>query len=129
MMSSSDGVLKIVTFDGKRESFPVWFSQFNALCAVKGVSEALKPGFDGNLANRYNTVLDLTNPAEKAQAAAKKKNDLAMSFLMLAMNSNQLLTKVEAAKTLKQPDGIACILIEKLMDKYKLKDNLGIAEQ
>ena len=128
-MSSSEGVLRIPKFDGKRETFPVWFSQFNALCAVKGVSEALKLGFDTNLADRYDTVLDETIPAEKAQAEAKKKNDLAMSFLTLAMDSNQLLTKVEAAKTVKWPDGIACVLVEKLTDKYKPKDNLAIAEQ
>ena len=128
-MSSSEGVLRIPKFDGRREKFPVWFSQFNALCAVKGVSEALKPGFETNLANRYDTVLDVTIPAEKAQAEAKKKNDLAMSFLTLAMDSNQLLTKVEAAKTVKWPDGIACVLVKKLTDKYKPKDNLAIAEQ
>jgi len=128
-MSSSEGALRIPKFDGKREAFPVWFSQFNALCAVKGVSEALKPGFDMNLADRYDTVLNVTIASEKAQAEAKKKNDLAMSFLTLAMDSNQLLTKVEAAKTVKWPDGIACVLMEKLTNKYKPKDNLAIAEQ
>jgi len=125
----SDGVIRIPKFNEKREAFPVWFSQVNALCAVKGVNEALKPGCEMNLADRYDTVLDVMIPSKKAQAEAKKKNDLAMSFLTLAMDSNQLLKKVEAAKTVKWPNGIACVLMEKLTNKYKPKDNVAIVEQ
>ena len=121
--------MKIVRFDERRESFPVWYSQFNALCAVKGVSEALKPGFDSQMPDKYDDPLDLTIAADKLKAEAKRKNALAMSFLALAMNSNQLLAKVEAAKSAEWPDGAACVLMAKLVAKYKPNDNLALAEQ
>jgi len=49
--------------------------------------------------DKYDDPLDLTIAADKLKAEAKRKNALAMSFLALAMNSNQLLAKVEAAKS------------------------------
>jgi hypothetical protein len=58
---------------GRREAFPVWYSQFNALCAVKGVSEALKPGFDSQIPDKHDDPLDLTITADKLQAEAKRK--------------------------------------------------------
>ena len=65
MTTEASGVMKIVKFDGTRASFPVWFSQFNALCAVKGVSEALKKDFNLKMPNKYDDVLDLNVAADK----------------------------------------------------------------
>ena len=74
-MSTSD-YIKVSKFSGKREDYPVWFNQFRAQCAVKGIAEALEPAFDSQLPVTEATVLDpsnakpvVTNGSEKEECA------------------------------------------------------------
>ena len=60
---------------------------------------------------------------------AKVTNNLAMSFLTHAMDSPQLLLKIEASKSQDWPGGLAYVLVAKLMRKYKPDDTLAVAEQ
>lgn len=91
---------------------------------VRGVSEVLRTTFKLKLPASDDEV---TTDAEKV--AAKQKNALAMSYLTLAMDSKQLLGKVEAVKSEDWPDGLACDLIKKLLEQYKQIDLLAVAEQ
>ena len=38
---NENNIIKLPKFNGKKEFFLVWFSQFNATCSVKGCAEAL----------------------------------------------------------------------------------------
>lgn len=127
-MSTSD-YIKVSKFSGKREDYPVWFNQFRAQCAVKGIAEALEPAFDSQLPATEATVLDPSNANQLLQIEAKKKNALTVSYLCLAMNAPKLLPKIEAAKTADWPGAKAHVIVSKFRKKYKPDDTIATAEQ
>ena len=45
-------------FNRKKSAFPVWFSQFNATCSVKGCVEALDLNFKKSLPTSEAEALD-----------------------------------------------------------------------
>lgn len=85
-------------FKGKRKDFPMWLSQFKALCSVKGVLKAMGPSFKNKSPDRASISLDKES-VERLLIEAKAKNDSAMSYLTLSMALPQLLTKIEALKS------------------------------
>ena len=76
----------------------MWWSQFRAALSVKNCAEDLDPRFGTILPAIDVTMLDLNGDPGKAHKKAKKRNVLAMSYLMLAMNSPKMLKMIEAVK-------------------------------
>ena len=129
MSSEGSNFLKIQKFDGTKAKYPTWSSQFEALCAIKGILDALQANFKNKLPDSDKVTLDPNDDAEKLLIEAKVKNSLAMSYLTLAMDSPQLLAKIEASKSNDWPGGLAHVLWAKLVKKYKPKDTIAVAEQ
>lgn len=129
-MSVEQSSLKISKFDGKRANYAMWESQFVAILGVKGCAAALQPNFKAKLpATGDISALNLSDAGQKAQYEALVKNNLAMSYLTVAMNSPSLLRIVQASKTSDFPDGLAYKVMDKLEKKYKPKDVMADAEQ
>ena len=130
-LSESNSIAKIKVFDGKKENYAVWRSQFMALCSVKGVRNALDPNFKSELpATEDEVFADLANnEGAQKKAIAREKNMLAFSYLTLAMGSPGLLAKLEASKNDEWPSGLACDFWAKLEKKYKPSDTIAVAEQ
>ena len=42
---NESNIIKLTKFNGKKEAFAIWFSQFNMACSVKGCIEALDLNF------------------------------------------------------------------------------------
>ena len=57
---NESNIIKLPKFNGKREAFPVWFSQFNATCSVKGCLGALNLNFKKSLPASEAETLDAT---------------------------------------------------------------------
>ena len=74
--------------------------------------------------------LDLNKPEELAKNKCKAMNLHAMNLLTVMMAENDLmLMMVESAKSKGWPDGLAYILWEKLLKKFKPFDQVAKAEQ
>ena len=128
-MNENNGVMRIPRFSGKKEDFPMWLSQFRAICTVKGVGECFDNNWKIQLPAKESTVLDETNATEKKQIEAKKKNNMAFSYATLAMDAPKLLVMLESSKSADWPSGRPDILMGKLMKKFKPTDTLAVAEQ
>jgi hypothetical protein len=55
---------QIPKFSRERKHFPVWLTKATAVCALNGVSAALKPGFKDVLPANDAIPLDKTEPDE-----------------------------------------------------------------
>jgi hypothetical protein len=74
-------------FEGKRGSaYIVWSVKFVSWAGVKGVRATLNPSFDSRLPATEDTMLDKTNPTEKAQAKALLQNAIAMDAMVQCMS-------------------------------------------
>ena len=82
---NESNIIKLPKFNGKKEAFPVWISQFEATCSVKGCVEALNLNFKKSLPADEAETLDAATSDGKAKKKAKVQNTLAMSHLMLAL--------------------------------------------
>ena len=75
-------------FKGKRESaYIVWSIKFASWAEVKGVRATLNPSFNSRLPATEDTVLDKTDPTEKAQAKALLPNAIAMDAMVQHMGN------------------------------------------
>jgi hypothetical protein len=73
-------------FEGKWGSaYIVWSVKFASWAGVKGVRATLNPSFDSRLPATEDTVLDKTDPTEKAHAKGLLKNAIAMNAMVQCM--------------------------------------------
>jgi len=130
MSDMSSGLLKIPQFTGKKEEFPLWQSQIEAMMSIKGVSYCLSENFKDALPSTEAAVLalDESKPDEKKQIQAVKDNKLAFSYLTMALNSPSMLKMVHASKTNEWPGGRVDFLMSKLLKKFMPKDEMAVAE-
>jgi hypothetical protein len=79
-------VSKPPKFEGKGGSaYVIWDIKFRLWAGVKGISGVLTPSFDSKLPGMESTVLDDTNPTQKAQGIARKQNAVAMDAIVQCM--------------------------------------------
>ena len=78
---NKSNIIKLPRFDGKKEAFAVWFSQFNATCSVKGCVEALDLNIKKKLYASKAEAFDAIPSDGKEKKKAKVQNALAMSHL------------------------------------------------
>ena len=116
--SGNESIFRVNPFDGKKKNFPVFWSQFGALCAAKGCAEALSMSIMAELPASDADAIDTTTGPGKASKKAKTQNLLARSYLTLVMDSSKLVTMVEASKSTTWPGGLACEFVRRLKKKY-----------
>ncbi len=67
-------------------AYIVWSIKFLSWAGVKGVRVTLNPSFNSRLPATEDTILDKTNPTEKAQAKALLQNAIAMDDMVQCMS-------------------------------------------
>ena len=82
---NESNIIKLPKFNGKKEFFPVWSSQFNATCSVKRCVETLDLNIKKKLPTSEVEAFDATTSDGKETKKARVQNALAMSYLMLVM--------------------------------------------
>ena len=122
-------VTKVPKFAGNGKKFRVFDSQFRAVCTLKNCSEALDESFKKELPAAFNTVLNVSDPAEKKQKEALVKNNLAMSYLAFALITDEGLDYLEEAKSANFPGGEAHLVWKSLKDEYVPDDQISMAQQ
>eukprot|EP00957_Ditylum_brightwellii_P192009 14617134-Ditylum_brightwellii.AAC.1 len=79
--------LVLPTFNGKDESFLVWWERFKAYTAVYNWDTALKSGGDSDLSSSETDLLQNADELKK-QKEAVKKNKVALANLTMAFTTS-----------------------------------------
>ena len=69
--SGNESMFRVKPFDGKKRNFPVFWSQFGALCSAKGCAEALTLNIMSELPASDAATIDVTTSPGKACKKAK----------------------------------------------------------
>ncbi len=90
---------QIPKFSGERKHLPVWLTKATAVCALNGVSAALKPRFKDVLP--ANAIpLDKTKPDEFQIIMNKNANLVAMNLLTVMLcDMDAMIMLVDSMKT------------------------------
>ena len=81
-----------------------------------------------NFIDRVNTVIDESTDEGKLQAKAKKQNAYAFVNYTLAFNTEDLMRKIESAKMLECPGGLAYLVANELTRDFRLKETISRVE-
>ena len=122
---NKSNIIKLPEFNGKKRAFPVWFSQSNATCSVKGCIEALDLNIEKKLPVGEAEAFDTTVGDGKEKKKVKVQNALVMRYLTLAMESSKMLEMIQPSKS---PGGLTCDLVVKLIEKYTPDDVTVLAD-
>jgi hypothetical protein len=125
-------VKKVLTkFNGKKNKFAMWApAKANLYLAMKFLGPTISASFKDSLPENEQVELDLNKPNQLARNKCKAMNLHAMNLLTVMMVANDLmLVMVESVKSKEWPNGLAYVLWEKLIKKFKLSDQVAKAEQ
>jgi hypothetical protein len=128
MDSASKKTVRLPTFNGSSKDYQVWWAQFTAYAAVNKFVEALTIGGEAVLLTREADVPDLTTTVGKEQAAAVKRNAIAMANLTMAFTSEATMGLLFKAKTTEWPSGWAHLVVSGLNKKYNPQDTISRVE-
>jgi hypothetical protein len=130
MESASDAKSwRLPVFDGMYEKFQIWWVRFIAFATVFKFAEALKSGGESALIGlRDADMIDETTNDGKEQAAAKKRNAIAMANLTMAFTSETTMGLVWKAMSSDWPGGLAHLVVTSLFKKYQPQDTITRVE-
>ena len=117
---------KCLRFGG--ENYPKFRMKMKAVLLLKGYNEALLQSFKSKLPASESAVLEETKADEKLQIKARKKNATTMNYLILALETDELLGKAVEAETVQILGGITCDLLRALEEDYAPNDTAAEAE-
>ena len=102
---------QIPKFSGERKHFTVWLMKATAVCALNGVSPALKAGFrDHLLPANDGILLDKTKPDEFQFIVNKNVNLVAMNLLAVMLcDTDAMIMLIDFMKTRDWPDGLGSV--------------------
>jgi hypothetical protein len=115
-------------FDGDKKKWVGWSMQIEAFFNVNKLAQALEEGGEDDLPASETTVMPDT-PQGELGTQARKRNQVAMAHLTLALSSLHVLGYVQRAKTNQRHD-ITALLEERKalsaikMSKYEDPENL-----
>jgi hypothetical protein len=102
--------------------------RFSAYAGVGNFEKALQEGGEPDLPQKESVVPDTMNKEGKAQAAAIKRNSIAMVNLTMAFTSEATMGMIFKAKTSDWPGGLAHLVMRALEQKYQPEDTITRVE-
>ena len=130
MESSSDvKSVRLPSFDGTREGFPVWWTRFRAYATVYKFDLAIsKDGPEDDLPASESTAIDESTADGKKALAAKQRNAVAIANLSMALASETLMRLIYRAQTTEWPGGLASTVVAGLFQKFRPIDTMTLVE-
>ena len=119
-MSGLEATIKsipIPTFDGKDESFELFWPKFKAYANLKGFSAAIKRTSESNMSAGENVFSSDADTA-KREKAAQDRNSLAIATFTISFQTVTLMNRIDQAKTMTFPGGLAVIVVDGLLTVY-----------
>ena len=99
-----------------------------AYAEVFGFLAALQAGGEADMPSSEATAIDETTDPEKLQAAAMKRNAIAIANLTMAFTTDGTMALAYKAKTVDWPNGLAYMITDALKKKYQSKDTMTRVE-
>ena len=128
MESAGIKSLRLPELNGDHEKFQVWWTRLEAYAGVFGFLEALKPGGETALPDTESTIIDETTEDGKLQAAAKRRNAIAVANMTMAFTTDGTMALVYKSKTMAWPNGLAYKITDALKQKYQPEDTMTRVE-
>ena len=111
--------VRMPTFDGSEENFPIFWMCFKAFAKVYRFAPALKIGGETDLPDMDFVVIDITTKDGRNAAAAKKRSEVCFT---MAFVSEGTLSLVYQSETPEWPDGAAHLIVVSMLNKYQPQD-------
>ena len=127
MVSTSEKTLKLPSFDGKPESFQVWWIQFVAFATVHKFIQVVKETQEADLPASHDEVVG-TDVAGKKKEAARWCNNMAMANFTMAFTTEGCMGMIYKAIMPQWPSGLAYMVVKALNQKYKPTDMISRVE-
>ena len=136
MESSKDQMVKLPSFDGKRESFSLYWAKLRSYAKIKkcetGIGRIVKgvATKDPHLPTREDEVeaLDPANETDKKKIRSASHNDIMMACYIMSFATAGLLRMIEKSKSEEWPSGQAWMVTKLLLKKYKPTDRISKSE-
>ena len=130
MESSSDvKSVRLPSFDGTQEGFPVWWTRFRAYATMYKFDLAIsKDGPEDDLPASESTAIDESTADGKKALAAKRCNAVAIANLSMVLASETLMRLIYRAQTTEWPGGLASTVVEGLFQKFRPIDTMTLVE-
>jgi hypothetical protein len=114
----------------RKKALPSLVDKATVVCALNGVSSALKSGFKDMLPANDAIPLDKTKPNDFQVILNKNANLVAMNLLTVMLcDTDAMIMLIDSTKTKDWPNGLVWKLIKKLCAKFKPGDTIASAEQ
>jgi hypothetical protein len=114
-------------FDGTHKTFQIWWVRFLAYSNVMKFKTALFRN-TSQLPESDSTSLDGSITEQALLKIAKTKNATAMTHLTMAFTSEMIMGLVYKSMTAEWPEGVAYLVVELMMKKYKPQDTITHVE-
>jgi hypothetical protein len=124
MESASMKSAKVPTFDGEENQFQLWWTRFRAFAGMMKFAVTLKDTRENSLP--ASETEEPTDTVE--QKEARKRNMVAMYHFTLAFATESLLNIIFSSETEQYPGGLAHLVVQSLMRKYRPKDTISRVE-
>ena len=128
-MSNNDTSTKSITlptFSGDEKDFAIFWPRFKAYATLKKFASVLDAGTSKLPSDPSVFSNDSAVKAEEEKAI--EMNDLAMATFTMTFETGELMEYIEEAKTALYPNGLASLVAESLMKKYRPTDRIAGVE-
>ena len=124
MSATPDKAVTLPKWDGEEKSFQVWWMRFQAYAKVHKFKEALGEKPEPDLPRSDSIPLQPTRDIHKPRIEANKRNETALACLTMAITNEEQLGLIYEAMTNEYPDGLAYLVVQQLLQKYKPQDTI-----
>jgi hypothetical protein len=130
MESSGDTKsVKLPSFNGTQESFPMWWTRFEAYATVHKFEGAIMmTGPEPDMPSKASDVIDESTDDGKKKAAAKKRNAIAIASLSMAFTTEAMMRLIYKSKSTDWPGGLAHQVVKSLFKKFRPIDTVTKVE-
>jgi hypothetical protein len=128
-LSSEVKSVRLPTFDGTLNKFPVSWTRFKAFAVVHKFEKAIRVnGPDSDLPASASEAIDESTDDGKKKSAAKKRNAIAMVHLLMAFTKEAMMQLIYKAKSKAWPGGLVHEVVKGLFNKYRSIDMMTLVE-
>ena len=120
--------VRLTIYDGDKDNFALYNARMSAYSTMYGFAEAMKEEAGPNLPSSREAVINETTPVGVKQAKAKRQNVCAFANYTMSFTTEDLMNKIESAKTPEWTKGLAHLVKKSLMRENRPKDTISRVE-
>ena len=107
-------MVELPVFNGKKKNFMIWWIRFQSYSSMIGFNSELKKSVEFPRSLKEMNKLNSSLFSKKNRILAVKRNELAMTHVIIVMSNYAMRNKVKTIANSSWPGDLACEIIEKL---------------